>query len=495
LFNPVRKTITSLLYLKNFGTNDSFQQNKDYRYTWALINGKSVVRQMIEAGADVFRLNFSHISHQKALEAIVTVRDLNDELGTTVALLADLQGPKLRVGKVEEGGIVLKKGKEIRITTQQLTGNSQCISVSYENLAADVRPFEQILIDDGNITLEIISTDGVSEVTARVVYGGLLTSNKGFNLPRTNVSLPCLTEKDLEDLRFALEHHIEWIGLSFVRSASDVIELKHLISNADSESKVIAKIEKPEAVEDIDAIVTHTDAVMIARGDLGVEMDLEKVPMIQKKIVKLCMKQAKPVIIATQMMQSMIESPIPFRAEVNDVANAVFDGADALMLSGETSIGKYPVKTVETMMKIISEIEDCDEIFSREMLPERNRLRFITDSVCFNACKLAARVDAKVISVMTNSGYSAFRIASMRPKAAVVAFTANKHLLTALNLVWGVRCYYYDKTISTDHTIEDIQYFLKRMGLASKGDLVIHTASMPIHEMGMTNTLRLSELI
>jgi pyruvate kinase len=280
-----------------------------------------------------------------------------------------------------------------------------------------------------------------------------------------------------------------------VRSASDVIELKHLISNADSESKVIAKIEKPEAVEDIDAIVTHTDAVMIARGDLGVEMDLEKVPMIQKKIVKLCMKQAKPVIIATQMMQSMIESPIPFRAEVNDVANAVFDGADALMLSGETSIGKYPVKTVETMMKIISEIEDCDEIFSREMLPERNRLRFITDSVCFNACKLAARVDAKVISVMTNSGYSAFRIASMRPKAAVVAFTANKHLLTALNLVWGVRCYYYDKTISTDHTIEDIQYFLKRMGLASKGDLVIHTASMPIHEMGMTNTLRLSELI
>lgn len=456
---------------------------------------KDIIRQMMEAGTDVFRLNFSHISHELAFQAIQNVRDLNEEMGMNIPLLADLQGPKLRVGEVIEGGVMLVPGTELIVSTKPCLGTAGKISVSYEKLAEEVYAGEQILLDDGCITIEVLATDRVSEIRTVVKYGGILTSKKGFNLPHTKTSLPCITEKDLVDLDFAISQHIEWIGLSFVRSASDVIELKHLISAKNSFSKVIAKIEKPDAVNDIEAIVEHSDAIMIARGDLGVEMELARVPMIQKSIVKLCLRQAKPVIIATQMMQSMIESPVPFRAEVNDVANAVFDGADALMLSGETSVGKYPIRVIESMVKIISEIEKNDDIYHHETVPEKNQHRYISDSICFNACKLAARVDAKVITNMTNSGYTAMRTAGMRPKAMILAFTANKNLLTTLNLVWGVRCFYYDKVISTDHTIEDIQYFLKKNGYVQNGDLVVHTASMPIGDMGMTNSLKLSEII
>jgi len=456
---------------------------------------KEIVREMIHAGTDVFRLNFSHISHSDAEKAIDIIRQLNEEMGTAIAILADLQGPKLRVGLVADGGIVLSQGAELIVTTKSIESTQKCISVSYENLAADVKPGERILIDDGNITLEVLSSDGVSDIKAYVVYGGLLSSNKGFNLPRTKVSLPCLTDKDMADLDFALLHKLEWIGLSFVRSAADVIQLKHIISSKGANAGVIAKIEKPEAVDDIESIVEHTDAIMIARGDLGVEMDLEKVPMIQKKIVKLCLTHARPVIIATQMMQSMIDSPMPYRAEVNDVANAVLDGADALMLSGETSVGKYPVKVVETMVKIIAEIEQNDELYGREVIPVKKNKRFINDSICFNACKLAGRVEASVITTMTNSGYTAYRISSMRPKAHIFAFTSNRNIINSLSLLWGVRCLFYDKVISTDHTIEDVQYILKKQGFVCAGDLVVHTASMPIHEMGTTNSLKLSEII
>ena len=455
---------------------------------------KEIIKEMIRAGTDVFRLNFSHISHEDAAKLIDIVRDLNSELNTCTALLADLQGPKLRVGKVQDGGIFLTSGTEVNISTVRNESNEENISVSYDRLAADTKKGEQILIDDGNIRLEVIETDGVSEIKASVIYGGLLTSNKGFNLPNTKVSLPCLTDKDKDDLNFAIEKSIEWIGLSFVRSATDVIELRHLISKQNSPAKVIAKIEKPEALQDIESIIQHSDGIMIARGDLGVEMDLEKVPMIQKNIVKMCLTHAKPVIIATLMMQSMIDSPVPFRAEVNDVANAVLDGADALMLSGETSVGKYPLKVLKTMVKIIEEIETNDEIYRREIVPNKTPERFINDSICFNACKLAGRVGAEVITTMTNSGYTALKVSSMRPKAHIIAFTANKSIINTLNLVWGVRCYYYDKTISTDHTIEDIQYFLKKSGFVSQGDFVVHTASMPIDEMGTTNSLKLGEI-
>jgi pyruvate kinase len=456
---------------------------------------KEVIRSMILAGVDVFRLNFSHISHDDALNVIRIVRELNEELQTSVAMLADLQGPKLRIGKVKNGQTELKENTEIIVTTVICESDDKLLSVSYQHLAEDVSPGEKILIDDGNITLEVLSTDGISNISAKVIYGGILTSNKGFNLPQTKVSLPSLTQQDRNDLAFSLSQGIEWIALSFVRTADDVKELKELISSAGSYSKVIAKIEKPEAVDEIEDIVKITDAVMIARGDLGVEMDLEKVPMIQKNIVKLCQIHARPVIIATQMMQSMIDFPAPTRAEVNDVANAVLDGADALMLSGETSVGRFPLRVIETMVKIISEIELNDDIYSREILPVKTQERFINDSVCFNACKLAGRVGAEVITVMTNSGYTALRVASMRPKAHIFAYTSNRNLINLLNLVWGVRCYYYDKTISTDNTFEDIQCFLKQCKVVESGSLVVHTASMPIGEMGMTNALKLSEII
>jgi pyruvate kinase len=455
---------------------------------------KDEIKRMIEAGADVFRLNFSHISHAAAASVIQHIRELNDELHTPIAVLADLQGPKLRVGHVKDGGVLLQKDSEIIITTEPIESNEQCISVSYHLLAKDIKAGEKILIDDGNIGLEVIETDRISKVRAKVLYGGMLTSNKGFNLPATKVSLPCLTEKDMNDLEFALHQQIEWIGLSFVRSASDVIELKHIINKANSHSKIIAKIEKPEAVKDIQSIVQHSDAIMIARGDLGVEIDMEKVPMIQKQIIQICLKHAKPVIIATQMMQSMIDSPMPLRAEVNDVANAVLDGADALMLSGETSVGKYPHRVVQTMVKIIAEIEQYDEIYHRKICPEDNHTRYLTDSICFYACELANRTNAKAIVTMTNSGYTAIRTASMRPKAAVFAFTSNKNLLTTLNLVWGVRSFFYDKVISTDHSIEDTQYFLRKNKYLIKGDTIVHTASMPIQEFGMTNSMKISTI-
>lgn len=456
---------------------------------------REMIQSLILSGVDVIRLNFSHISHEDALNVIQSVRELNEDLNTSVALLADLQGPKLRIGLVKNGQVLLKDNSEILITTDICESDETILSVSYNHLAQDVKPGEKILIDDGNITLEVLASDGNSEIRARVIFGGLISSHKGFNLPNTKVSLPSLTEQDLNDLTFSLDQDLDWVALSFVRSASDVIELKHLINNSGSEAKVIAKIEKPEAVEDINEIVKHADAVMVARGDLGVEMELEKVPMIQKQIIKLCQEHAKPVIIATQMMQSMISSPAPYRSEVTDVANAVLDGADALMLSGETSVGKYPLKVIEMMVRIISEIEKNDEIFSREICPQKNHQRFISDSVCYNACKMAGRVGAEVITVMTNSGYTAFRVASMRPKAHIFAFTSSRALICQLNLVWGVRCFFYDKTISTDHTLEDLQYFLKKNRYVEPGNLVIQTSSMPILEMGMTNALKLSEIM
>jgi pyruvate kinase len=304
--------------------------------------------------------------------------------------------------------------------------------------------------------------------------------------------MPCLTDKDREDLEFALDENVDWIGLSFVRSPRDIIELRHLISNRMKKAKVIAKIEKPEAIQEIDEIIKESDGLMIARGDLGVEIPYQNVPLLQKSIIKKCMSHAKPVIVATQMMESMITNITPTRAEVNDVANAVLDGADAVMLSGETSVGKFPVQVIRTMANIVKEIETFDEIYNKEELPERDHKRFITDSICFNAVRLSRRVEAKAILTMSFTGYTAYKIASQRPKAMIYVFTSNPDILTQLNLIWGVRGYYYDKTVSTDHTIADIKYMLKREGVLNAGDLVINVASMPIEEHGNSNMLKLS---
>lgn len=454
-----------------------------------------VITEMIRAGLDVCRINFSHGSHKDHEKTISNIRKVDKKLGTTTAILADLQGPKLRVGEIQGEGMELVEGTEVVFTTKEQSQDSKKLYINYPQFAKDVNVGEKILLDDGKLILEATSSNNKNEVKAKVIHGGLLKSNKGVNLPNTKISLPCLTEKDMEDLYFVLEHDIDWIGLSFVRSARDIIELKHIISSKDHDARVVAKIEKPEAIDDIDDIMYHTDALMVARGDLGVEIPLQNVPLIQKMLVKKALKNSKPVIVATQMMESMIESYSPTRAEVNDVANAVLDGADAVMLSAETSVGANPVRVIEVMSRIVSQIETSDQIYHHEEPPaESNEDRFVTDSICYNATRLSSRVKAKGIITMTFSGYTAFKISSQRPKSEIFVFTGNKKLLTLLSLVWGVRTFYYDKMVSTDHTIADIRYILKKNGYVATGDMVIHLASMPIEEAGMTNMLKLSKI-
>lgn len=452
---------------------------------------KRTLKQMFEEGLNVCRLNFSHSDHAQHAQMIETIRELNNETGRNVAILADLQGPKIRTGNMAPDSI-LKEGSLVEITTDEREGNSEIFSINYEQLPRDVTPGERILLDDGKLQLVVEESNGKDLIKARVKYGGVLTSHKGVNLPNTKISLPCLTEKDIHDLDFALEHGVDWVGLSFVRSPRDIIELKHLIAAKQAKAKVIAKIEKPEAIAEIDEIMKESDAIMVARGDLGVEIPYQNVPLIQKMLIQKARTHAKPIIVATQMMESMITASSPTRAEVNDVANAVLDGADAVMLSGETSVGKYPVEVIRTMVNIVIEVEAFDGIYHKEEEPERNHTRFITDSICFNACRLSRRVDAVAILTMSFSGYTAYKLASQRPKSDIFVFTSNRKILTQLSLIWGVRGFYYDKTVSTDHTIADIKYILKKEGILKEGDLVINIASMPIEAHGNSNMLKLS---
>ncbi len=454
---------------------------------------KEVLRKMILAGMNVARLNFSHGSYEDHKKVIKNIGELNQETGLNVAILADLQGPKIRVRSMKDNGVLLEEGKEATVVIdKKLEGTADRFAINYQDLPRDVMPGEMILLDDGKIHLKVLSTNGKDEIKVKVVHGGVLSSNKGVNLPNTQISLPCLTEKDMEDLQFAIEEDFDWIGLSFVRSARDIIELKHIISNSKSKAKVIAKIEKPEAVNDIEDIVKVTDGIMVARGDLGVEIPMEEVPLVQKMLIKKCCIHAKPIIVATQMMESMIENITPTRAAVNDVANAVLDGADAVMLSGETSVGKFPVQVIQAMTKIVTKMEFSEAIYHKEELPEKNQERFISDSICFNATRLSQRVEADAIVTMSFSGYTAYKIASQRPKAPIFVFTGNQKILTQLNLIWGVQGFYYDKMVSTDHTIADIKYILSKQGLLKKGDLVINIASIPIEDMGKSNMLKLS---
>ena len=454
---------------------------------------KEILAQIIDAGVNVCRVNFSHGSYDDHEKTINTIREICAEKKRNVAILADLQGPKIRVGEIENNGIILENGTDIIFTSTKCVGNLARVYISYQNFPKDVSPGETILLDDGKLNLMIKSTNKKDEVVATVVYGGKLSSNKGVNLPNTKISLPCLTPKDIEDLNFALKMNVSWIGLSFVRTARDIIELKYLIAEAKSSAKVVAKIEKPEAIKEIDDILKVTDALMVARGDLGVEIPFQHVPLIQKMLVKKSLKAGKPVIIATQMMESMIENVTPTRAEVNDVANAVLDGADAVMLSAETSVGKHPVIVIESMAKIILDVEQDDSLYNYEYPPEEDyHDRYITDSICFNSCRLAQRVNAKAIVTMTFSGYTAFKISSFRPKAWIYVFTGNKSILNMLSLVWGVKAFYYDKYVSTDHTIADIKYILKKEGFVNTKDLIINIASVPIAEKGQANMMKLS---
>lgn len=453
------------------------------------------LEQMIKAGVDICRINFSHGTYDKIKEIIHSVREINKKLGTYVGILADLQGPKLRIGDVKNNSVELREGEDFIITTKQCTGNEKQVYITYSQFPKDVEEGDNVLIDDGKILLKVISTNRKDCVKTKIIHGGILSSKKGVNLPNTKISLPCLTPKDEKDLKFALDNGVEWIGLSFVRSVTDIVDLKGLIKKHKIHARVIAKIEKPAALDEIDNIIDMADGVMVARGDLGVELPLEQVPLVQKMIVKKCRRASKPVIIATQMMESMIQNFTPTRAEVNDVANAVLDGADAVMLSGETSVGKFPVKVIETMQKIVLRAEEENLIYFREHEPTLKNQTYVSDSICYTACLLAKQARVSAIISMTNSGYTAFKISSQRPKANIFIFTDNHTLLTSLNLVWGVRGFYYNKYESTDNTISDLKNYLQKNGLVQTDDLVINIASMPMSERGRTNMLKLSQII
>ena len=452
----------------------------------------AVLEQMFLQGLDICRINFSHGDYEAIRQIVENIRTLNKKLSRHVGILGDLQGPKLRIGVMKNNKATLVQGNEILITTRECEGDEHKIYITYPQFPQDVKVGETVLIDDGKIHLRVNDTNGKDEVRCTILVGGDLSSKKGVNLPNTKISLPCLTVKDIRDLDVALELDFDWIGLSFVRSVTDIVDLKDIIRNKGKRSRVIAKIEKPEAIREIDNIIDVTDGIMVARGDLGVELPMEQVPLLQKMIVQKCIQASKPVIIATQMMESMITSYTPTRAEVNDVANAVMDGADAVMLSAETSVGKYPVKVIEIMRRIITQVEELDSIYYREHAPEVKTITYITDTICFNACTLAHHAGVKAIISMTNSGYTAFKLASHRPKANILIFTDNLSLLTTLSLVWGVRGYYYDKYESTDQTISDLKEYIKREGFVKTDDLVVNIASMPMKERGRTNMMKLS---
>lgn len=452
----------------------------------------AVLEELFLAGLDICRINFSHGDYEAIQHTINNIRVLNKKLNRHVGILGDLQGPKLRIGKVKDNAVDLVNGQEIVITTKECEGTAERIFITYPQFPQDVKEGETVLIDDGKLALKVKETNGKDEVRCEIIAGGVLSSKKGVNLPNTKISLPCLTVKDIRDLEFALEHNFEWVGLSFVRSVTDIVELKDIIHKKKKHTKVIAKIEKPEAIREIDNIIDVTDGVMVARGDLGVELPMEQVPLLQKMIVQKCINASKPVIIATQMMESMITSYTPTRAEVNDVANAVLDGADAVMLSAETSVGRYPAKVVEYMRRIITHMESDDRIYYREHEPILKTVTYITDSICYNACVMAKQANVKAIISITNSGYTAYKLSSHRPKSNVFIFTDNQNLLSTLSLVWGVRGFYYDKYESTDQTISDLKEILKTAGYVNVDDLVINLASMPMNERGRTNMLKLS---
>ncbi|MFS4483451.1 pyruvate kinase [Hyunsoonleella sp. 2307UL5-6] len=456
---------------------------------------KKVLKGMMDEGANVFRINFSHADYDDVKKRIKMIRELNEEFGYNVAILGDLQGPKLRVGVMKEE-VEVNAGDEIIFETgERFEGTKERVYMTYERFPQDAKPGERILLDDGKLIFEVVSSDKKSQVKAKVIQGGPLKSKKGVNLPNTDISQPALTEKDIEDAIFAISQNVDWLALSFVRHAEDLMQLRDLIKeHSEHKIPIVAKIEKPEAVENIDKIVTQCDGIMVARGDLGVEVPAEEVPLIQKQLVLRAKKARIPVIIATQMMETMISSLTPTRAEVNDVANSVMDGADAVMLSGETSVGQYPVEVIKQMSDILKSVEDSPLIKVPEMPPHIRTNRYITKSICYHAATMANEINAKAISTLTNSGYTAFQISAWRPSCHILVFTSNKRILTRLSLLWGVKAFYYDRFVSTDDTIEDVNAMACKMGYLEVGDMLISLAAMPIQDKGMVNTLRVTEI-
>lgn len=452
-----------------------------------------IIEKMILAGVNVFRINFSHADYKDVSDRIKMIRRVDKKLNVNTAILGDLQGPKLRVGKIEEGAFVIPGDKVLFSTDTPFEGNAQKAYMNYQNFPKDVSQGERILLDDGKLIFEVTSTNKKNEVEAVVIQGGAFKSNKGVNLPNTKISLPALTEKDIKDAKFIFTEDIDWIALSFVRFSQDLIDLQDLMKkHCDRRIPIISKIEKPEAIENIDKIIAYSDGLMVARGDLGVEIPAQEVPLIQKRLVLLAKKARIPIIIATQMMETMIDSLTPTRAEVNDVANSVMDGADAVMLSGETSVGKYPVEVINTMANILTTVENSELIEVPQEPPTIRTKRFITKSICYHAAHLANDINARAICTLTNSGYTAYQISAWRPKAHVLVFTSNRQILNQLNLLWGVKAFYYSNLNSTDKTVEEINQIALEKGYIEKEDMLVNLTAMPIESKGMVNTLRVS---
>lgn len=451
---------------------------------------------LVQAGVNVFRLNFSHGSHEDKLSIIENIRKINDTEPYNISILGDLQGPKLRVGEIENNALEVFPGDILTFTNVKQVGTKERIYVSYPNLHADVKIGNKIMIDDGKLEVVVVGVEKNNDVKVEVTMGGIISSKKGINLPDTKISLPALTEKDLIDLEFIIEQKLDWVALSFVRHVKDITILRSKLNEKNSKTKIIAKIEKPEALTNIRDIIIESDGIMVARGDLGVELPVEQVPLIQKQLIRKCIHRAKPVIVATQMMESMIDRIKPNRSEITDVANAVLEGADAVMLSGETATGKHPVLVVETMCKIIKQVERTDYRYNLEdeLIPQPHSPSFLSDAICYNACKLAKDTKADALIGMTQSGYTAFMLSSYRPEAPLYIFSKEKSLINQLSLSWGVRAFYYAEEESLDDIINDQIDILKERGFIKAGDIVINTGSTPVHLHLPTNNLKITKV-
>jgi pyruvate kinase len=451
---------------------------------------------LVKAGVNVFRLNFSHGSHEDKLAIIEHIRKINSTEPYNIAILADLQGPKLRVGEIANNALEVKEGDILTFTNEKCVGTLEKIYVSYPNLAGDVVIGNVIMIDDGKLEVKVVSVEKNGDVKVQVTLGGILSSKKGINLPDTKISLPALTEKDLADLAFIIEQQCDWVALSFVRSVDDIVILRKKLNEKNSKTKIIAKIEKPEALVNIREIILESDGIMVARGDLGVELPVEQIPLIQKELIRKCIHRAKPVIVATQMMESMMERVKPNRSEITDVANAVLEGADAVMLSGETAAGNYPTLVVQTMRKIIVEVESKQYRYNREedLKPQPHSPSFHSDAICYNACKIADDVEASALIGMTQSGYTAFMLSSYRPYSPLYIFTKEKSLVNQLSLSWGVRAFHYTEEESVDEIVQDQINILKERGFIKSGDVVVNTGSTPVSLHLPTNLIKLTKV-
>jgi pyruvate kinase len=482
---------------KQAGLEHTFHRTKIVATVGPACDTYEKLLSLVKAGVNVFRLNFSHGSHEDKAKIIGHIRKINASEPFNIAILGDLQGPKLRVGEIEGGSMLVAEGEILTFTNTKLVGNKDRIYVSYPNLHEDVKVGNIIMIDDGKLEVKVVSIEKNHDVKVQVKLGGILSSKKGVNLPDTKISLPAITEKDEVDLAFIIEQELDWVALSFVRRVNDIVGLRDKLNLKKSKTKIIAKIEMPEALTNLREIILESDGIMVARGDLGVELPIEQVPLIQKQIIRKSIHRAKPVIVATQMMESMIDRTKPNRSEITDVANAVLEGADAVMLSAETATGNYPTLVVETMRKIIMEVERTDYHYNREdeLEPQPHSPSFLSDAVCYNACKLAKDTQADALIGMTQSGYTGFILSSYRPKSPLYIFSKEKTLINQLSLSWGVRAFHYAEEESMDEIISDLTEILKQRGFIKKGDVIINTGSLPVSEHLPTNLLKISKVV